>query len=101
VEDLQTYLARKAAETDVRESVQEENEPMAKDSMMTVDQLGDTTMTLRGFLAGCALIGELANSTSRADRDAQVIASRACQLGDALLEALAQGRTDAQADETE
>jgi hypothetical protein len=101
VEDLQTYLARRAANGDVQESVQEENEPMAKDNMMTVDQLGDTTITLRGFLAGCALIGELANSTLRADRDAQVVASRACQLGDALLEALAQGRPDARADETE
>ena len=73
---------------------------MAKDSMMTADQLGDTTVTLRGFLAGCALIGELANSTLRGDRDAQMVASRACQLGDALLKVLAQGRTDAQ-DETE
>jgi hypothetical protein len=97
---LQTYLARRAADAYVQQSVQEENEPMAKDNTMTADQLADTTVTLRGFLAGCALIGELANSTLRGDRDAQMVASRACQLGDALLKVLAQGRTDAQ-DETE
>lgn len=74
---------------------------MAKDKMMTADQLGDTTITLRGFLVGCALIGELANSTWRTGRDAQVVASRACQLGDALLDALSQGRPDAQADAVE
>ena len=74
---------------------------MAKDNMMTADQLGDTMVTLRGFLAGCALIGELANSRANLDRDAQTVASHACQLGDALLEVLAQGRADAQADETE
>jgi hypothetical protein len=74
---------------------------MAKDNMMTADQLGDTTITLRGFLAGCALIGELANSRANLDRDAQTVARHACQLGDALLDALAQGRPDTQADETE
>ena len=74
---------------------------MAKDSMMRADQLADTTITLRGFLAGCALIGELANSRANLDRDAQTVASRACQSADALLEALAQGRPDAQANETE
>jgi hypothetical protein len=74
---------------------------MAKDSEMTADQLADTTITLRGFLAGCALIGELANSRANLDRDVQTIASHACQSADALLEALAQGRPDAQADETE
>jgi hypothetical protein len=87
-----------------RRSIQEENEPMLKDRMMTADQLGDTTITLRGFLAGCALIGELANSRANLHRDAQAVASvasHACQLGDALLEALAQGRPHAQADETE
>jgi hypothetical protein len=84
-----------------RQSVQEENEPMAKDKMMTADQLGDTAITLRGFLAGCALIGELANSTWRTGRDAQVVASRACQLGDALLDALSQERPDAQVDAVE
>jgi hypothetical protein len=74
---------------------------MAKDNMMTADPLADTTITLRGFLAGCALIGELANSRANLDRDAQTVASHACQSADALLEALAQGRPDAQADETE
>jgi hypothetical protein len=74
---------------------------MAKDSEMTADQLADTTITLRGFLAGCALIGELANSRANLDRDAQTLASHACQSADALLEALAQGRPDAQANETE
>ncbi len=74
---------------------------MAKDNMMTADQLGDTMVTLRGFLAGCALIGELMNSRANLDRDAQAVASHACRSADALLDALAQGRPDARADETE
>jgi len=101
LEDLRSYLVRKAAETYAQTVDQEENEPMAKDSGMTADQLADTTITLRGFLAGCALMGELANSRANLDRDAKTVASHACQWADALLEALAQGRADAQADETE
>jgi hypothetical protein len=93
--------AFRAAENDAEAIGSGGEEPMAKDKMMTADQLGDTTVTLRGFLAGCALIGELANSTWRTGRDAQVVASRACQLGDALLDALSQGRPDAQADAVE
>jgi hypothetical protein len=74
---------------------------MARDSAMTADQLADTSITLRGFLAGCALIGELANSRANVERDVQTLASRACQSADALLEALAQGRPDTRASETE
>ena len=73
---------------------------MAKDSGMTADQLADTTITLRES-AGCALIGELANSRANPDRDAKTVASHACQSADALLEALAQGRPDTRPDETE